>query len=57
MALYKLVSDPDQPGVEKVVVKNTGNGYATYIPFDEGNLDYQDYLAWVDAGNTPDASS
>ena len=57
MALYKLVSDPDQPGVEKVVVKNTGNGYAIYIPFDEGNLDYQDYLAWVAAGNTPDPSS
>jgi len=54
MALYKLVSDPNQPGVEKVVVKNSGNGYATYIPFDEGNSDYRDYLEWVAAGNTAD---
>ena len=23
------------------------------IPTDEGNKDYQEYLAWVDAGNTP----
>ena len=22
------------------------------IPFDENNIDYQEYLAWVDAGNT-----
>lgn len=57
MALYKLVSDSTQPGVEKVVVKNSGDGYATYIPFDDLNQDYIDYKAWVEAGNTPDASS
>ena len=26
------------------------------IPFDEGNIDYQEYKAWVDAGNTPEAA-
>ena len=26
------------------------------IPFDNGNKDYQEYLAWIAAGNTPDAS-
>ena len=26
------------------------------IPFDNDNVDYQDYLAWVAAGNTPEAS-
>jgi hypothetical protein len=24
-----------------------------FIPFDPDNVDYQDYLAWLDAGNTP----
>lgn len=23
------------------------------IPFDEGNTDYQTYLAWLEKGNTP----
>ena len=27
-----------------------------FIPFDDGNKDYQEYLAWVAAGNTPEAS-
>lgn len=24
------------------------------VPFDLGNRDYQDYLVWLDAGNTPE---
>ena len=28
----------------------------TYIPFSEGNRDYQEYLAWVAEGNTPEAA-
>lgn len=24
------------------------------IPFDENNVDYKDYLKWLDAGNTPE---
>ena len=27
-----------------------------FIPFDNDNTDYQEYLAWVAAGNTPEAS-
>ena len=26
------------------------------IPFDEANTDYQAYLKWLDAGNTPEAA-
>lgn len=24
-----------------------------FIPFDDGNTDYQEYKRWLDAGNTP----
>ena len=27
------------------------------IPFDSANTDYQEYLKWVEAGNTPEAVS
>ena len=25
-----------------------------FIPPDEGNADYREYLAWIEAGNTPE---
>jgi len=28
-----------------------------FIPFDEANVDYQDYLAWLDEGNEPKAAT
>ena len=27
-----------------------------YIPFDEANTDYQEYLEWVEEGNTAEAA-
>jgi hypothetical protein len=38
---------------------NTANGIirtsdGAYIPFDPANTDYQEYLRWLEAGNTPE---
>jgi len=32
------------------------DGIKYYIPFDEANTDYLEYLEWVSDGNTPDPS-
>ena len=39
-----------------VVVKDLGNGRTLCIPFSNDNIDYQEYLAWVAAGNTAEAA-
>ena len=50
---YKLLEDPN------IVLKtytDLPNVYVS-IPFDEGNRDYQEYLAWVADGYTPAAAA
>jgi len=37
----------------KVILRKEDNAY---IPFDEANTDYQEYLQWVAEGNTPEAA-
>jgi hypothetical protein len=44
---YKLLQDP------KTVLRKADN---IFIPFDEANTDYQEYLEWVAEGNTPEAA-
>ena len=46
---YQLT--PDYPGAIESVVR-LADGH--FIPFDPRNADYQEYLEWVAAGNTPD---
>ena len=47
---YKLIKDPLTNEVRSVK-RTTDN---VFIPFDDNNTDYQDYLAWVAEGITPD---
>jgi len=43
--MYKLIKDIKS-------VQRLSDG--AFIPFDPDNTDYQKYLAWVEAGNTPE---
>jgi hypothetical protein len=50
--MYKL--HKDNFGGINVVIRDNGDGSTTCIPFDPANTDYQAYLAWLEAGNTPE---
>jgi len=47
--MYKLLKNLDS-GEVKFVIRTTDN---TTIPFVEANVDYQEYLKWIAAGNQP----
>jgi len=47
--MYKLHNPTNQQ--QTCVVIRTTDGAC--IPFDQANTDYQEYLKWVAAGNTP----
>jgi hypothetical protein len=47
--MYKLLMNGE--GEINTVFNRASN---SYIPFDENNTDYRNYLAWVAEGNTPE---
>jgi len=49
---YKL--NRDLFGEVNSVIKTDDTEYLRSIPFDPDNTDYQEYLKWVDEGNTAD---
>jgi general stress protein 26 len=51
--MYKLHTTIYLDGSKKTetVIRLTDNAY---IPFSLGNTDYQEYLAWLEEGNTPE---
>ena len=52
---YKLFKLSPVVGVQHVIKKND-SGTEYVIPFDSDNTDYQEYLEWKAAGNTPTAA-
>jgi len=55
MALYKLIKDRITGEVSSVL-RNSDSKLKISIPFDVKNRDYQEYLKWVEAGNTAEAA-
>ena len=51
---YKLCKDPLSSEVN--VVNKIYSDHILSIPFDPDNTEYQEYLAWVAAGNTAEAA-
>jgi len=51
---YKFYADCPSLGKIKAIQRTLDNGTITSIPFDPANTDYQEYLEWVEEGNTPE---
>ena len=50
--MYKLLANPRNRSENLAVIRRLDDG--AFIPMDEGNTDYQQYLKWVAEGNTPE---
>ena len=52
--MYKKYIDAITNQETGAIIKLSDNAY---IPKDEANTDYQEYLAWVAEGNTPEPAN
>ena len=50
---YKLVNDSIK-GTPAPIIKKTENGASSFIPKDEANTDYQEFLQWKADGGVPE---
>ena len=49
--MYKLLPNNFIGEPAQVIKRLSDNAF---IPFDSANTDYQEYLKWLEAGNTPE---
>lgn len=52
--MYKKLIDPFTSQINIKAVQRISDG--AFIPFDEANTHYQEYIEWVAQGNTPEAA-
>ena len=47
--MYQQVKDPLNGAISSTLIRRVSDG--AFIPADEQNADYRDYLAWIAGGN------
>jgi hypothetical protein len=52
--MYKIIHITDLGKVTTVIKRTDSETTRSFIPMDENNSDYQEYLRWLEAGNTPE---
>lgn len=48
---YKLIKNNPRGEPAQAIIRLEDDAF---VPFDPDNIDYQKYLKWLDAGNTPE---